>query len=58
MYPMIEMAGPEHFMPINKPLYVYNVENPISVDRVHRRDQLRIEHELKNKKQYERIEAL
>ena len=58
MYPMIEMAGPSHFKPIMKPMYVYNVENPISVDKVHRRDQLRIEDELKNKAPYQRIESL
>ena len=58
MYPMIEMAGKEHFYPVRRPLYIYNVANPISVDRVHRYDQLRIESELKQKQQYSRIDSL
>ena len=58
MYPMIEMAGKEHFYPVRRPLYIYNVANPISVDRVHRYDQLRIESELKQKQQYNRIDSL
>jgi len=58
MYPMIEMAWKEHFKPIDKILYVYNRSNPLSVDRIHRHDQLRIEHEVKNKKPYDRIDSL
>lgn len=58
MYPMVEMAGPEHFRPISKILYVYNRENPLAVDRVHRGDQLRIEAELKQKTPHERLKEL
>lgn len=58
MYPMIEMAGPRHFYPVNKITYVYNRENPLAVDRVHRADQLRIEAELKQKQPYERLKEL
>ena len=58
MYPMIEMAWKEHFAPVNKILYVYNRTNPLSVDRIHRREQLRIENEVKNKKPYDRIDSL
>lgn len=58
MYPMVEMSGPEHFKPINEIMYVYNRANPISVDRVHRSEQLRIESVLRNKKPYGRIEKL
>ena len=58
MYPMIEMAGPEHFRPVNKITYVYNRENPLAVDRVHRSEQLRIEAELKSKTPYERLKEL
>lgn len=58
MYPMVEMAGPDHFKPINKIMYIYNRENPLAVDRVHRQEQLRIEAVLKNKKPYQRLKEL
>ncbi len=58
MYPMVEMAGPEHFRPISRINYVYNRENPLAVDKVHRSEQLRIEAELKRKKPYERLKEL
>ena len=58
MYPMVEMAGPKHITLINKVLYIYNRLNPISVDRVHRRQQLRIESIVVNKAPYKRIEVL
>ena len=58
MYPMVEMAGKEKIQLISKVLYIYNRFNPISVDRVHRKNQLRIEAILNNKPQYERISSL
>ena len=58
MYPMVEMAGPEHITLVNKVLYIYNRLNPISVDRAHRHQQLRIESIVKNKTPYERIQVL
>ncbi len=58
MYPMVEMAGPEKFYPVNHPLYVYNMVNPISVHRVARQDQLRIEALLKRKIEYSREQVL
>ena len=58
MYPMIEMAGPKHFKPVDKITYVYNRDNPLAVDKVHRTDQLRIEAELKAKQPYDRLEEL
>ena len=58
MYPMVEMAGPEHFTPVNQIMYIYNRENPIAVDKVHRNEQLRIESVLKNKKPYDRLKEL
>ena len=58
MYPMVEMAGREHFKPINEVLYVYNRANPISVDRVHRMEQLRIHYVLRDKQPYQRIEEI
>ena len=58
MYPMVEMAGPKHFRPISKIHYVYNRNNPIAVDKVHRAEQLRIEAELKKKRPHERLKRL
>ena len=58
MYPMAEMSGPEHFRAIHEVLYVYNRTNPLSVDRVHREDQLRIEREIRNKAPYDRVSGL
>ena len=58
MYPMVEMAGQQKFHAILKPLYVYNRLNPISVDRVHRKDQLRIEQLISRKETYQKVEEL
>ena len=58
MYPMAEMSGPLHFGEIKQVTYVYNRKNPISVDRVHRHDQLRIERQIRQKKPYDRLESL
>tara|TARA_B100000035_G_C21026882_1_gene566626 strand:+ start:520 stop:1290 length:771 start_codon:yes stop_codon:yes gene_type:complete len=58
MYPMVEMAGPDHFKPINQIMYIYNRENPLAVDKVHRQEQLRIETVLKGKKPYSRLKEL
>ncbi len=58
MYPMVEMAGKNHFKPINKIQYVYNRENPLAVDVVHRQEQLRIETVLRNKNQYQELEEI
>lgn len=58
MYPMVEMAGPRHFKPVNRIMYVYNRENPLAVDRVHRSEQLRIEAELRNKTPHSRLKEL
>ena len=58
MYPMIEMAGRNHFKPVMNINYVYNRENPLAVDRVHRHNQLRIEAELKQKTPHKRLKEL
>lgn len=58
MYPMCEMAGPEHFRMLYDILYIYNRMNPLSVDKVHRADQLRIEQVIRNKTPYKRLERL
>jgi glycosyltransferase involved in cell wall biosynthesis len=58
MYPMIEMSGKEHFIAIGKVMYIYNKENPISVDKVHRSEQLRIESVLVSKQPYDKLRVL
>ena len=58
MYPMAEMSGPEHFRAVYDILYIYNRMNPLSVDKVHREDQLRIEKVIRSKKPYSRLESL
>lgn len=58
MYPMAEMSGPQHFVEISEVMYVYNRRNPISVDRVHRQDQLRIEQQIRMKIPYDKLENL
>lgn len=58
MYPMVEMSGKEKIKLVNDVLYIYNRMNPISVDRVHRYDQLRIEQVISNKTPYKKIESL
>tara|TARA_Y100000114_G_scaffold46611_1_gene42421 strand:- start:1118 stop:1870 length:753 start_codon:yes stop_codon:yes gene_type:complete len=58
MYPMAEMAGPDHFREIKQVMYVYNRHNPISVDRVHRFDQLRIEKQIREKNPYDRLDSI
>tara|TARA_Y100000310_G_scaffold140279_1_gene139636 strand:+ start:1409 stop:3031 length:1623 start_codon:yes stop_codon:yes gene_type:complete len=56
MYPMVEMSGPDHYVAVQEVLYVYNRQNPLSVDLVNRSQQLKIEHALRNKKPYTRVE--
>jgi glycosyltransferase involved in cell wall biosynthesis len=58
MWPMAEMAGPEHFLAVPEALYIYNRSNPISDDRAHRRDQLETEASIRSRKPYQRLEAL
>jgi len=58
MYPMVEMSGKGRVRLISDILYIYNRHNPISVDRVHRYDQLRIEAHISKKTQYEKLESL
>lgn len=58
MYPMVEMCGKDKVRLISEVLYIYNRLNPISVDRVHRYDQLRIEQQISNKVPYKKIESL
>jgi len=58
MWPMAEMAGPEHLKVINDVLYVYNRLNPLSDDKVNRNDQLTTEYIIRNKEPYSRLKSL
>ena len=58
MYPMVEMAGKDRIKLVSDILYIYNRNNPISVDRVQRYDQLRIESQISKKEPYKKIENL
>jgi glycosyltransferase involved in cell wall biosynthesis len=58
MYPMVEMSGKERVRLINDVLYIYNRNNPISVDKVHRYDQLRIESQICKKRPYKKLKSL
>ena len=51
------MREPPNFT-VNRIMYVYNRENPLAVDRVHRSEQLRIEAELRSKEPHERLKEL
>ena len=55
MWPLAEMAGPEHHLSIDKVLYTYNRLNPMSDDRVNRQDQLATELQIRNMKPYDRL---
>ena len=56
MYPMIEMAGPDHHCVVSDVTYVYNCQNPRSVHLTQRRKQLDIEREIREKEPYTRVE--
>ena len=58
MWPMVEMAGPEHHRAIENVLYVYNRHNPLSDDRVNRKDQLDTEAIIRSFEPYNRLESL
>ena len=58
MWPMAEMAGPEHHRVIDDVLYVYNRLNPLSDDRRFRDDQLLTEKIIRSIEPYARLENL
>lgn len=55
--PMLEMAGLEHIFYNDKPLYMYNRDNPISDDKVDQQKQWDIHSEILKKNTFERIET-
>ena len=58
VWPMLEMSGENNFKVVKEVLYVYNRENPLSDDRVFRKDQLQTEEYIRNIKPYCKLETL
>lgn len=58
MYPMCEMAGPDRFASVEDVLLIYNRDNPLAVDKIHRSEQLRIERRIRQQKPYQKKETL
>ena len=58
MWPMVEMAGPEHHKVVEDVLYIYNRYNPLSDDRVNRKDQLETESIIRSFEPYDVLEVL
>jgi glycosyltransferase involved in cell wall biosynthesis len=57
MFPMLEMSR-HRARHIEKPLYVYNRENPINDDKVNHRLQIETEKEIRRKEKYDKINTL
>lgn len=57
MFPIMEMAGLDKIRYNDKPLYIYNFENPISDHRVNQQLQWDIHKEISNKKPFKKIES-
>jgi hypothetical protein len=58
MWPLAEMAGPEHSLSLTDVLYCYNRMNPLADDLVNRKDQLDTERDIRGRKPYVRLEVL
>jgi glycosyltransferase involved in cell wall biosynthesis len=56
MFPMLEMAGYEHVFYNENPFYVYNVDNPISDDRLNMQLKMDVKREVIQKEQFNKIE--
>jgi glycosyltransferase involved in cell wall biosynthesis len=55
MYPMFEMAGPDHFKFISDILYVYNESNPLNDHKVNMGKVMESVNKLRAKQPYERL---
>lgn len=56
---MMEMAGPNHMMPISEPLYQYTTHNPISVAHLFKPEERQVEYDMWRKiKPKDRLDAL
>ncbi len=56
MFPMLEMAGYEHVFYNENPFYVYNVDNPISDDRLNMQLKMDVKREIIQKEKFNKIE--
>jgi glycosyltransferase involved in cell wall biosynthesis len=55
MFPMLEMAGDEHYKFIDDILYVYNAENPINDHKVDLNLVINIENKIRRMKPYDKL---
>lgn len=55
MLPLLEMAGNDRYLCIDKVLYIYNNENPINDMKVRENEQLTFANKIKNKTKYSRL---
>ena len=58
VWPMLEMSGNRNFKVIKESLYVYNRENPLSDDKIFRKDQLNTERYVRKMPPYEKLDNL
>jgi glycosyltransferase involved in cell wall biosynthesis len=56
IFPMLEMAGYEHVFYNENPFYVYNVDNPISDDRLNMQLKMDVKREVIQKTKFNKIE--
>jgi glycosyltransferase involved in cell wall biosynthesis len=56
MFPMLEMAGYEHVFYNENPFYVYNVDNPMSDDRLNMQLKMDVKREVIQKAPFNKIE--
>ena len=55
MFPMLEMASKKSYY-VEKPMYVYNLGNPLNDHKVDNSYQMQLEREIRNKTPYEKLE--
>lgn len=56
IFPMLEMAGYEHVFYNENPFYIYNVDNPISDDRLNMQLKMDVKREIIQKEKFNKIE--
>lgn len=55
MFPMLEMAGEEHYRFLSDILYIYNESNPINDHKVNMGNVIKTVNKIRNKKEYTKI---
>jgi len=58
MFPMLEMASPNHFVFLPDNLYIYNMQNPINDHKVSRELQIKLDRFVRQKKAYKPMKKL